>query len=138
MLRVIAWVSCSGFAVNTFVRVTKPIVALLAMCEANMYRRLEVGSNHQSPLSGCCNQLYQPRQQICTFVVYARMMIMYQLTQISHSVGIAILITLEPLFATAEEKIIQKEKISFEKCMKVITTSENKLSIAPKSNRCIT
>lgn len=55
-----------------------------------------------------------------------------QLTQISHSVGIAILITLEPLFATAEEKIIQKEKISFEKCIKVITTSENKLSIAPK------
>ena len=32
----------------------------------------------------------------------------------------------------AEEKIIQKEAISFEKCLKVITTSENKLSIAPE------
>ena len=32
----------------------------------------------------------------------------------------------------AEEKIIQQEEISFEKCLKVITISENKLSIAPK------
>lgn len=32
----------------------------------------------------------------------------------------------------AGEKIIQKEKISFEKCLNVITTSQNKLSIAPK------
>ena len=31
----------------------------------------------------------------------------------------------------AEETIIQQEKISFEKCLKVITTSENKLAIAP-------
>ena len=34
--------------------------------------------------------------------------------------------------AVEEEKIIQKEKISFEKCLNVITTSQNKLSIAPK------
>ena len=34
--------------------------------------------------------------------------------------------------AFAEEKIIQKEKMSFEKCLTVIATSENKLSIAPK------
>ena len=34
-------------------------------------------------------------------------------------------------YALAEEKIIQKEKISFEKCLKVISTSEDKLSIAP-------
>ena len=33
----------------------------------------------------------------------------------------------------AEEKIIQQEDISFEKCLKVITTSESKLSIAPKT-----
>tara|TARA_B100000575_G_C23064762_1_gene613058 strand:+ start:539 stop:829 length:291 start_codon:yes stop_codon:yes gene_type:complete len=33
--------------------------------------------------------------------------------------------------ASAEESIIQQEKISFEKCLKVITTSEDKLSIAP-------
>lgn len=31
----------------------------------------------------------------------------------------------------AEEVIIQKEKISFEKCLTVITTSQDKLSIAP-------
>ena len=32
----------------------------------------------------------------------------------------------------AEETIIQQEKISFEKCLKVITTSQNKLSVAPE------
>ena len=32
----------------------------------------------------------------------------------------------------AEEKIIQQEKISFEKCLKVITTSQDKLSVAPE------
>ena len=32
----------------------------------------------------------------------------------------------------AEETIIQQEKISFEKCLKVITTSEDKLSVAPE------
>jgi len=31
----------------------------------------------------------------------------------------------------AQEKVIQKEKINFSKCLKVITTSENKLSISP-------
>ena len=31
----------------------------------------------------------------------------------------------------AEERVIQQESISFEKCLKVITTSEQKLSIAP-------
>ena len=32
----------------------------------------------------------------------------------------------------AEEAIIQKEKISFEKCLNVINTSEDKLSVAPE------
>ena len=32
----------------------------------------------------------------------------------------------------AEEKIIQQEKLSFERCLKVITTSQDKLSIAPE------
>ena len=32
----------------------------------------------------------------------------------------------------AEETIIQQEKISFEKCLKVITTSEDKLHVAPE------
>ena len=34
--------------------------------------------------------------------------------------------------AAENEKIIQKEQISFDRCLKVITTSEDKLSIAPK------
>ena len=32
----------------------------------------------------------------------------------------------------AEETIIQQEKISFERCLKVITTSQDKLSVAPE------
>ena len=32
----------------------------------------------------------------------------------------------------AKETIIQQEKIPFEKCLKVITTSEDKLSVAPE------
>ena len=46
------------------------------------------------------------------------------------------LTVLLPIFfsssAWAEEKIIQQEKISFEKCLKVITTSQDKLSLAPE------
>ena len=34
--------------------------------------------------------------------------------------------------AKAEGKIIQQEKISFEKCLKVIALSDDKLSIAPE------
>ena len=34
--------------------------------------------------------------------------------------------------AMAEEIIIQQEKISYEKCLKVIKTSEDKLSVAPE------
>ena len=34
--------------------------------------------------------------------------------------------------AGAEEIVIQQEKISFEKCLNVITTSQDKLSVAPK------
>ena len=36
--------------------------------------------------------------------------------------------------ASAENKIIQKEEIAFEKCLKVITTSQDKLSVAPNIN----
>ena len=35
-------------------------------------------------------------------------------------------------FGYAEENIIQEEKMSFEKCLKVITESEDKLSIFPE------
>lgn len=34
--------------------------------------------------------------------------------------------------AVAKEAIIQQEKISYEKCLKVIATSEDKLSLAPE------
>lgn len=47
--------------------------------------------------------------------------------------GTAVLLFLIPLISNvaAEEIIIQKEKISYEKCLKAITTSEEKLSIVP-------
>ena len=35
-------------------------------------------------------------------------------------------------YVLAEEIIIQQEKLSFERCLKVITTSQDKLSIAPE------
>ena len=35
-------------------------------------------------------------------------------------------------YVWAEETIIQQEKISFEKCLNVITTSQDKLSVAPE------
>ena len=34
--------------------------------------------------------------------------------------------------AYAEETVIQQEKLSFERCLKVITTSQDKLSVAPE------
>ena len=37
-------------------------------------------------------------------------------------------------YVGAEETIIQQEKISFEKCLNVITTSQDKLSVAPEIN----
>ena len=48
--------------------------------------------------------------------------------------GAAVVLLLSSLMsnAAAEEKIIQQEKISYEKCLQVITTSEDKLSIAPE------
>ncbi len=36
------------------------------------------------------------------------------------------------LHVRAEETIIQQEKLSFERCLKVITTSQDKLSVAPE------
>ena len=46
----------------------------------------------------------------------------------------ALVMTLLLLVSTsmAEETIIQQEEISFEKCLNVITTSEDKLSVAPE------
>ena len=34
----------------------------------------------------------------------------------------------------ADEKILQQEKLSFERCLQVIKTSQDKLSIAPQIN----
>lgn len=48
------------------------------------------------------------------------------------AMGTAFMTILMASSALAEEKIIKQEAISFEKCLKVITTSQEKLSIAPK------
>ena len=53
-------------------------------------------------------------------VFYASAMILFTTTAGSH--------------LSAEEQIIQQEEISFEKCLNVITTSQDKLSIAPEIN----
>ena len=37
-----------------------------------------------------------------------------------------------PQITSADEKVIQQEKLSYDKCLKVIKTSENKLSVTPK------
>ena len=47
------------------------------------------------------------------------------------SVG-AIVMILIASHVLAEETIIQQEKLSFERCLKVITTSQDKLSVAPE------
>ena len=48
----------------------------------------------------------------------------------------SVAVTLLPFFlmskVVAEEKIIQQEKLSFERCLQVITTSQDKLSVAPE------
>ena len=44
----------------------------------------------------------------------------------------ALLSTFMACSAVADENIIQQEKMSFERCLKVIKTSEKKLSIAPE------
>ena len=46
--------------------------------------------------------------------------------------GVAISSFFMTLHVAAEEIIIQQEKISFEKCLNVITASQDKLSIAPE------
>ena len=51
---------------------------------------------------------------------------------IFRTLGMAVLIITAASLLLAEEKIIQQEKISFEKCLNVIATSQDKLSIAPE------
>ena len=46
-----------------------------------------------------------------------------------------LLLTAMESFLLAEEIIIQQEEISFDKCLKVITTSQDKLSITPEVNK---
>ena len=48
-------------------------------------------------------------------------------------IGSAVLLTVFLIsHAAAEEIIIQQEKLSFEKCLNVIMTSQDKLSVAPE------
>ena len=44
--------------------------------------------------------------------------------------SLAFIVLVKPLFA--DENIIQQEKLSFERCINVISVSEDKLSIAPE------
>ena len=46
-----------------------------------------------------------------------------------------VLLSATKSFLLAEEIIIQQEEISFDKCLKVITTSQDKLSITPEINK---
>ena len=57
------------------------------------------------------------RQIKFSYLVLAKLVLMFLISQ-----------------AAAEETIIQQEKLSFEKCLKVITTSQDKLSVAPEIN----
>ena len=43
-----------------------------------------------------------------------------------------IMVVLLSCYVGAEEIIIQQEKISLEKCLDIITTSQDKLSVAPQ------
>ena len=52
--------------------------------------------------------------------------------QVFHGFFAGLMVISSSLLVRAEEKIIQQEKISFEKCLNVITTSQNKLSVAPE------
>ena len=52
--------------------------------------------------------------------------------EIVRILAIAFMITKPASILSAQEKIIQQEKISFDKCLNVIITSKDKLSIAPK------
>ena len=53
-------------------------------------------------------------------------------TRLFNRASLALLTIFSGSYAWADETIIQQEKISFEKCVKLITTSEEKLSIAPE------
>ena len=58
---------------------------------------------------------------------------MKKINEISFKKSIIAIITfLIAPHVCAEETIIQQEKLSFERCLKVITTSQDKLSIAPE------
>ena len=48
----------------------------------------------------------------------------------SQTVAVCLLLISTVSYAQAEETIIQQEKIPFQKCLNVITVSENKLSVA--------
>ncbi len=52
--------------------------------------------------------------------------------QVFYNSLIVLLLVFFASHAVAEEKIIQQEKISFEKCLQVISTSGSKLSITPE------
>ena len=52
--------------------------------------------------------------------------------KLRNAIGLALLVLIKGSILLADEKIIQQEDISFSECLKVITTSQDKLLIAPK------
>ena len=54
-----------------------------------------------------------------------------QIKLFQRSVGLTAILLIAS-HVLAEEKIIQQEQLSFERCLKVITTSQDKLSLAPQ------
>ena len=50
----------------------------------------------------------------------------------SRAITVGLLVAAVGCEVAAEEKIIQQREISFDKCLKVITTSQDKLSIIPE------
>lgn len=49
-----------------------------------------------------------------------------------HSSASTIFMLLTAFYVSAAEKIIQQEKLSFQRCLQVIETSKDKLSVAPE------
>lgn len=65
-------------------------------------------------------------------LVIRRFTLQNKLPKVIVTMVMALLATTTARFLSAEEIIIQQEQISFEKCLKVIDTSQDKLSITPK------
>ena len=67
-----------------------------------------------------------------TSVSYEELIMQNKIFKIFHPIVTVLLLFIMVSSVIAEEKIIQQEKISFEKCLDVIAKSERKLSLSPE------